>query len=93
MHKFFSVDARQSEVRAGCTSAGIGCIECKKWLLEGVKADLARIRAPRAELLSKSDAIDDILVEGARKARAVAAQTMTVVRERLGIGRIPGNPT
>ena len=92
LHKFFSGDARQAEVRAGCTSAGIGCIECKKWLLEGVKADLDRIRARRTELLSKPDAIDEILAEGARKARAVAVQTMTVVRERLGIGRIPGNP-
>jgi hypothetical protein len=33
-----------------------------------------------------------VFSEGARKARAVAAQTMTIVRERLGVGRIPGNP-
>jgi tryptophanyl-tRNA synthetase len=90
LHKFFSTDERQAEVRKGCTTAGIGCIECKKWLLEGVKADLDRIRARRAELLAKPDAIDEILADGARRARAVAAQTMVLVRDRLGVDR-PGN--
>jgi len=87
LHKFFSTEARQAEVRQGCTTAGIGCIECKKWLLEGVKIDLDRIRARRDELLAKPDAIDEILADGARRARAVAAQTMTLVRDRLGIDR------
>src|SRR3954468_3675960 len=44
LHKFFSDGARQQEVHVGCTTAGIGCIDCKKMLLEGVKADLGRIR-------------------------------------------------
>lgn len=92
LHKFFSSDERQVAVRTGCTSAGIGCIECKKWLFEGVKSDFDHIRERRAELAAKPEAIDEILAEGARKARAVAAQTMSVVRERLGIGRIPGSP-
>jgi tryptophanyl-tRNA synthetase len=85
LHKFFSSEERQAEVRKGCTSAGIGCIECKKWLLEGVKADFERIRARRAELLSAPDAIDEILAEGAAKAREVAQATMADVRARLGI--------
>ncbi|MBN2573660.1 MAG: tryptophan--tRNA ligase [Deltaproteobacteria bacterium] len=90
LHKFFTTEARQAEVRQGCTSAGIGCIECKKWLLEGIRSDLERIRARRAELLAKPEAIDEILLDGARRARQVAAQTMTVVRERLGLPRLSG---
>ena len=90
LHRFFTTEERQAEVRKGCTSASIGCIECKKWLLEGIKADLERIRARRAELLSKPDAIDEILADGARRARKVAAATMAVVRERLGLPRMPG---
>lgn len=85
LHKFFSSEDRQAEVRKGCTSAGIGCIECKKWLLEGVKADFERIRARRAELLSAPNAIDEILAEGAAHAREVAQATMADVRARLGI--------
>ena len=85
LHKFFSSDERQAAVRQGCTTAGIGCIECKKWLLEGVKADLEKIRTRRAELLAAPNAIDDILAEGARRAREVAQATMADVRARLGI--------
>jgi tryptophanyl-tRNA synthetase len=89
LHRFFTTEARQAEVRKGCTTAGIGCIECKKWLDEGIKADLERIRARRAELLAKPDAIDEILADGARRARRVAAETMALVRDRLGLPRRP----
>jgi tryptophanyl-tRNA synthetase len=89
LHRFFTTEARQAEVRKGCTSAGIGCIDCKKWLLEGIKSDLERIRARRAELLAKPDAIDEILADGSRRARRVAAETVAVVRERLGLLPVP----
>jgi tryptophanyl-tRNA synthetase len=85
LHKFFSSAKRQAEVRAGCTSAGIGCIDCKKWLFEGIKADLDRIRARREELLATPQAVDTILAEGAQRARAVAKDTMARVRQCLGI--------
>jgi len=85
LHKFFSSEERQADVRRGCTTAGIGCIECKKWLLEGVKADLDKLRARRTELLSAPSAIDEILAEGAERAREVARATMADVRTRLGI--------
>ncbi|MGB8296150.1 MAG: tryptophan--tRNA ligase [Polyangia bacterium] len=85
LHKFFSSAARQAEVRAGCTTAGIGCIDCKKWLFEGIKADLDRIRARREELLATPETVDAILAEGARRARVVAAATMARVRQCLGI--------
>jgi tryptophanyl-tRNA synthetase len=86
LHKFFSDDARQKEVHVGCTTAGIGCIDCKKMLLEGVKADLVRIRA-RAEALKADPAhVDAVLERGAAEARKVAAATMARVRERLGLG-------
>jgi tryptophanyl-tRNA synthetase len=85
LHKFFSPEARQAEVRSGCSSAGIGCIECKKWLAEGVNADLQRIRARRAELLKTPEAIDEILIQGGRQAREVARATMARVRTKMGI--------
>jgi tryptophanyl-tRNA synthetase len=85
LHKFFSSAERQTEVRAGCTTAGIGCIDCKKWLFEGIKADLDRIRARREELLATPQAVDTILAEGARRARVVAKDTMARVRQCLGI--------
>jgi tryptophanyl-tRNA synthetase len=86
LHKFFSNEQRQAEVRAGCTTAGIGCIDCKKWLLEGLKGDLARINQRRETLLSRPERIDEILTEGARRARVTARETIARVYARLGLG-------
>ena len=47
---------RQADVHVGCTTAGIGCIDCKKMLFEGVKADLARIRARARRAARRSGA-------------------------------------
>jgi tryptophanyl-tRNA synthetase len=86
LHRFFSSEERQAEVRAGCTTAAIGCIDCKKWLLEGVEQDLAAFRG-RAEALERNpEEVDRILAEGAARARAKARATMAKVRARLGFG-------
>jgi tryptophanyl-tRNA synthetase len=85
LHRFFSDQPHQAQVRLGCTTAGIGCIDCKKVLFEGLKVDLGRIRARREALLATPGQVDAILAEGAAQARAVARQTMGKVRERLGL--------
>jgi tryptophanyl-tRNA synthetase len=87
LHRFFSDSARQQAVHTGCTTAGIGCIDCKKMLFDGLKADLARIRARSDELRADPARVDAILAAGAARARAVAAETMARVRERLGLGQ------
>ena len=85
LHRFFSTEAVQADVRAGCTTAGIGCIDCKKWLFEGIKRDLGPIRA-RAEALRQDPArVDRILADGAARARSVARATMQKVRACMGI--------
>src|SRR5262245_9005414 len=61
LHKFFSPPEVQQEVHVGCTTAGIGCIDCKKRLFENVKADLARIRARADELRAQPGRVDEIL--------------------------------
>ena len=73
-------------MHVGCTTAGIGCIDCKKMLFEGVKADLARIRARGDELRADPARVDAILARGAAEARKVAVETMARVRARLGSG-------
>lgn len=90
LHRFFSDDDRQAAVREGCTTAGIGCIDCKKWLFEGVKADLARIRERTQALAASPGEVDAILASGAQKARAVARATLTRVREKLGLAPFTG---
>jgi tryptophanyl-tRNA synthetase len=85
LHKFFSSPADLQWVQEGCTTAGIGCIDCKKRLFESLKVDLARIRARADELRARPGQVDEILAAGAARARAVARETMARVRERLGL--------
>jgi tryptophanyl-tRNA synthetase len=51
-----------------------------------MKADLGRINQRREALLAQPEQIDEILADGARRARAVARETMAKVYERLGLG-------
>jgi tryptophanyl-tRNA synthetase len=85
LHKFFSPSDVQQAVHEGCTTAGIGCIDCKKRLFDNLKADLGRIRARADELRAQPGRVDEILAAGAGRARALAGETMARVRARLGL--------
>ena len=50
LHGFFSPEAQQAEAAAGCRSAGIGCLYCKKILSGNISRELAPIRARCEEL-------------------------------------------
>jgi tryptophanyl-tRNA synthetase len=76
---------RHKEVHAGSTMAGIGCIDCKKMLLEGVKADLGRIRARGEQLRADPPRVDAILARGAAHPCKVGVDKMARVRARLGV--------
>ena len=89
LHKFFSDEARQAEVQRGCTTAGIGCIDCKKLLFEGVKADLQVIRGRATAIRADMTQVERILQDGAARARVRARETMARVRAKMGITRTP----
>ncbi len=85
LHTFFSDEERLEWVRAGCRTAAIGCFECKSALADTLIAHLQSIRERRAELQAQPGRIEEILHEGARKAQAVARQTLAEVREHIGL--------
>jgi len=85
LHKVFSSDATQTDVRAGCTTAGIGCIQCKGWLADAVVAELAPIQKRREYFEAHPDEVDAILNEGAVCANQRAEQTMQQVRSAVGL--------
>ncbi len=85
LHTFFSDTECLGWVRSGCTTADIGCFECKAALADNLIAHLQTIRERRAELRTQPSRIEEILHEGALKARAVAQQTMAEVREHIGL--------
>ncbi len=81
LHKVFSSPETLAKVYEGCRSAGIGCIECKGWAADGLVQVLNPIQERRASF-SDSD-VQDILSDGATRAKSRAEQTMTEVREAM----------
>ncbi len=74
------------DVAQGCRTAGIGCIDCKKILIENVFEYLEPIWEKRDELVSDPGMLFDIARKGSEKARLVAEDTMQKVREIMGTG-------
>ena len=86
LHKVFSSGETQAEVRAGCTSAGIGCIQCKGWLADAVVKELAPIQRRRQHFEAHPEEVQTILDAGALRANARAEVTMQQVRSAVGLG-------
>lgn len=84
-HKLFSEKSICEMVNTECRSAGIGCVDCKKKLLEGMEKTLAPMRDRRASFAKDPKKLDEIFDAGAVKARKVAEKTMTEVREIMGV--------
>ena len=85
MHLVYSDAARQAWVRDGCTTAGIGCLECKQPVIDSVLAELVPIRERAQAYLDDPTLVKSILADGCDKARRLAAETMRDVREAMGL--------
>ena len=88
MHLVYSDEERQSWVRKGCTTAGIGCLECKQPVIDAVLAELAPIRERAQAYLDDPTLVKNILADGCDKARTLATETMREVREAMGLSYI-----
>lgn len=82
---YYSIFAthEQPVVREWCEGSTKGCMDCKKHLVSLMNAQLAPIREKREKLLQDTDYLQEILNEGARKARHQAQETIQDVRDAL----------
>jgi tryptophanyl-tRNA synthetase len=85
LHKAFSPPATVEHVALQCSTAGWGCIDCKKVLHESMEQELVPIRRRAETLRAEPALIDDALATGAARCRALARETLHEVRERMGI--------
>jgi tryptophanyl-tRNA synthetase len=85
LHKIYCTPDEIEYVSKGCRTAGIGCLECKKVMIKHVIDDLAPVREKRAVYESKPEEVDAVLANGNRTAQQQASETMTEVREALGL--------
>jgi tryptophanyl-tRNA synthetase len=86
LHRVYCTPEELAYTARGCQTAGIGCLECKQIMIARAEEELAPIRERRAELARRPDDVRAVLAAGTARARAVAAETMAVVRERVGVG-------
>lgn len=84
-HNKFNV-AEVLDIRKGCESGSLGCVECKTKCATKIAEALAPIREKRKYYESRLDEVRSILRDGENRARTVAQSTMNEVRVAMGIG-------
>jgi tryptophanyl-tRNA synthetase len=84
-HKVYSDAETQAWVQQGCTTAGIGCLECKQPVIEAVIKEQAPWRERAQTYLSNPKQVHWIVEVGTERARILARQTMKDVREAMGL--------
>ncbi|NDD74316.1 MAG: tryptophan--tRNA ligase [Gammaproteobacteria bacterium] len=83
LHEVYSDESTRQWVDAGCRSAGIGCLECKKPLIDKIVDDATAMRKRAQEYEDSPELVRNILNEGAEKARDAARETLDDVRRAM----------
>jgi len=86
LHQVYSDHETREWVKQGCTSAGIGCLDCKQPVIEGVLREQQPMFERAEQYLSHPDRVKEIVFEGCRRAEKVARETMVDVRAAMGLG-------
>ncbi len=84
-HKVYSDEPTQQWVVKGCKSAGIGCIECKQPVIDGILKAQEPMRERAQQYLDDPSLVRAIVADGCDKARKLAQETMRDVREEMGL--------
>ena len=85
LHKAFNPAETVEHVAMMCSTAGWGCLDCKRVLLEGVKRELAPIHERARELRAHPERVREVLAAGAEHCRTIARETMRYVKDKMGL--------
>jgi tryptophanyl-tRNA synthetase len=85
LHQIYSDEARQAWVQKGCTTAGIGCLECKQPVIDAIIAEQEPIKERAQRYLDDPSLVRAIVSDGCERARKLAEETMRDVREAMGL--------
>jgi tryptophanyl-tRNA synthetase len=85
LHQVYSDDKTRQWVQEGCTTAGIGCIDCKQPVIDAVLNELTPIQERIKEYLDDPKLVQNVISEGVEAARDVAQDTMEEVRAAMGL--------
>ncbi len=84
-HLVYSDDVTREWVTKGCKSAGIGCIECKQPVIDGILKEQEPMRERAQQYLDDPSLVRAIVADGCDQARKFAQETMRDVREEMGL--------
>jgi tryptophanyl-tRNA synthetase len=85
LHDVYSDEDTKQWVRDGCTSAGIGCVDCKKPLIDAVLEEQKPMRERARQYEDNPDLVRSIVAEGCEQARIIARATIEEVRQAIGL--------
>ncbi len=84
-HVVYSDDKTKQWVQKGCTSAGIGCLECKQPVIDAIIKEQEPMHERAQQYLDDPSLVRAIVADGNDKARKLAQETMRDVREAMGL--------
>ena len=85
LHKIYSSDATREWVVKGCTTAGIGCLECKQPVIDAIIKEQVPLHERAQKYIDDPTQVRNIVADGCERARKLAEETMRDVREAMGL--------
>jgi tryptophanyl-tRNA synthetase len=85
LHLVYSDEATKQWAHTGCTTAGIGCLDCKQPVIDAINKELAPMRERAQTYVDDPTLVRNIVADGCDKAKRLAAETMRDVREAMGL--------
>jgi tryptophanyl-tRNA synthetase len=84
-HRVYSDDKTREWVQSGCTTAEIGCLECKSPVIEAILAEQEPMHERILKYQEDPTLVRNIIADGCEKANKLAEETMRDIREAMGL--------
>lgn len=85
LHKVYSNSEIKEYVVKGCTTASIGCLECKKPLIDAINAEQRKFEEQAQVYLEDPNMVKNILADGAQRANEIANATIVEIKKAMNI--------
>ncbi|MBC8211415.1 MAG: tryptophan--tRNA ligase [Gammaproteobacteria bacterium] len=85
LHQVYSGEDLKNAIIDGCTTAAIGCVDCKQHIIDAILTELKPIQRRAKDYQDDRSTVESILNAGCEAARDVARDTMEEVRKAMGI--------
>ncbi|AEG69525.1 MULTISPECIES: tryptophan--tRNA ligase [Ralstonia solanacearum species complex] len=85
LHQVYSDADTKEWVQKGCRSAGIGCLECKQPVIDGILREQQPMLERAQKYMDDPSLLRAIIADGCDNARKVTQETMREVREAMGL--------